>query len=96
MKTLEVSGKTIKIDTEKLSKGLCDLHNQNKDMKTMLAFGMLDAKLCEMFKKNLSQSIKGQYSDLSNELFEQRINTFINECVNEIERGVYSYAKMVV
>ena len=96
MKTLNIAGKTVSIDIKKLSKGLCGLHNQDEDMKLILSFGMLDAKLCDMFEKQLNQAIKAEFSELNNILFEARINDFIKDCNNEIAKGVYSFATMVV
>ena len=96
MKTLEILGKKVTIDTEKLSEGLCDLHNQDEGKRTMLAFGMLDHGLCEMFDKILMEKVRSQYSSDAVELFGGRIDKFVTECSNEIQKGVYQYAKMVV
>lgn len=96
MKVLNLIGRTVSIDTDKLSKGLCDLHNEDEEMKAALAFGMLDAKLCDIFETNLTESIKKQFSSVTNQLFKDEIKTFTNECIREIEKGVYSYAKMIV
>jgi hypothetical protein len=96
MKTLEIASRRVSIDTDKLSKGLCDLHASNDEMKAVLAFGMLDAKLCEMFEEQLSSSIRKQFSEIANDLFKTRIESFIKECVNDIEKGVYRYADFMV
>ena len=96
MKTLQVLGRTVSIDITKLSKGLCAMHEEDEEMKTILAFGMLDAKLCELFEKQLSEAIKKQFSDIANELFKERITVFIKDCNHEVTKGVYSFATMVV
>lgn len=96
MKTLEVLGRTVSINIEALSKGLCELHNSDPDMKAVLAFGMLDHGLCEMMETEIAKKVKAQYSPEANELFADRINGFIKECNNEIAKGVYKYAAMVV
>ena len=94
--TLKVAGRTVTIDIDKLSRGLCDMHNDNEDMKTVLAFGMLDAGLIDMFDKNLKERILSEFSEEAKELFSDRINTFINDVCNEVAKGVYKYANMVV
>jgi hypothetical protein len=96
MKTFELLDKTISIDTEKLSKGLCELHNENKETKSVLAFGMLDSDLCEIFSSNLKSKLIKQFEPFVYDLFKNRINDFINECENEILNGVYKYATLVV
>lgn len=31
MKTIELLGKTVTVDTDKLSQGLCELHNEDEE-----------------------------------------------------------------
>lgn len=89
-------GRKVEIDTDALSKGLCDLHNQDEDKRTILAFGMLDNALCEMMRKHLKAKVKEQFSSVVNQMWDEEIDTFCADCSNEIEKGVYGYAKMVV
>jgi len=96
MKTIELLGKTVSVDTERLSKGLCELHNEDEDKKAVLAFGMLDFELCEMMDKGISKKVKNEFDSITNDLFKSRIDDFIKDCQNEVARGVYKFAKMVV
>jgi len=99
MKELKILERSVSIDTDKLSKGLCEMHNENPDMKLMLSFGMLDAKLCEIFDQQLAEQVKAKFSEHANDLFKDRIDrikAFIDDCNNEIGKGVYRYAELVV
>ena len=96
MKVLELLSRKVSVDTEKLSKGLCELHNEDEDKKAVLAFGMLDFGLCEMMDKGIKERIIKEFDTITNELFKGRIDDFIKDCQNEVARGVYKYAKMVV
>lgn len=96
MTKLQINGRTVTIDTKKLSKGLCDLHNECENKKTMLAFGMLDAKLIELFEQSFAKSVKAEFSDFTNDLFKDKIKNFIKDTSNEITKGIYQYATMVV
>jgi hypothetical protein len=93
---LNISGRTVTINIEALSKGLHDLHAEDEDKKAVLAFGMLDHGLCELMETNLAQSIKKEFSPEANELFKERIETFISDVNSEIAKGVYQHAKMIV
>lgn len=96
MKVLELLSRKVSVDTEKLSKGLCELHNEDEDKKAVLAFGMLDFELCEMMDKGISERVKKEFDTITNDLFKSRIDDFIKDCQNEVAKGVYKYAKMVV
>jgi hypothetical protein len=96
MKTFELLGKTVTIDTEKLSKGLHDLHAEDDNKATILAYGMLDAQLCELMEKGLKEAIIGQFEPITYDLFKLRIDEFIRDTTNEVINGVYKYAKMIV
>ena len=95
MKELTILGKTVKIDIDQLSKGLCDLHNEDEDKKAVLFFGMLDAKLCEIMEKGVKKAIIKQFSPETYDLFKSRIDQFAKDCNNEITKGVYRYAKII-
>lgn len=96
MKVLELLGKKVSVDTDKLSRGLCELHNEDEDKKAVLAFGMLDFELCEMMDKGIKERVIKEFDSITNELFKGRIDDFIKDCQNEVAKGVYKYAKMVV
>lgn len=96
MKKIELLGKTVSVDTDKLSRGLCELHNDDEDKKAVLAFGMLDFDLCEMMDKGIKERIIKEFDTVTNELFKGRIDDFIKDCQNEVSKGVYKYAKMIV
>lgn len=96
MKVLELLGKTVSVDTDKLSKGLCELHNDDDYKKAVLAFGMLDFELCEMMDKGISKKVKNEFDSITNDLFKSRIDDFIKDCQNEVAKEVYKYVKMVV
>lgn len=96
MKVLELLGKKVSVDTDKLSKGLCELHNEDEDKKAVLAFGMLDYELCEMMDKGIKERVIKEFDSITNDLFKSRIDNFIKYCQNEVAKGVYKYAKMVV
>ena len=96
MKVLELLSRKVLVDTEKLSKGLCELHNDDEDKKAALAFGMLDFELCEMMDKGINERVKREFDSITNDIFKSRIDDFIKDCQNEVARGVYKYAKMVV
>jgi hypothetical protein len=96
MKSLTILGRTVTIDTDKLSAGLCKLHEQDENKKAVLAFGMLDFKLCEMFDNILKESVLKQFSELAYLLSEDEINDFIKDCQNEVGKGVYKYATLIV
>lgn len=95
MKIFELLGKTVSIDTDKLSRCLSELHNEHEDKKTVLAFGMLDFKLCELMEKEIKKSIIKQFDDFTYELFKSRIDDFIKEVQKEVFSGVYKYSKMI-
>ncbi len=96
MKVLEVAGRRVTINIDLLSRGLCDMHNQYEEKKLVLAFGMLDAQLIEIFERNMTKMVKDEFTPEANELFKDRIEAFINDVNNEIAKGVYKYATMVV
>lgn len=96
MNKLTIRGKTVTVDMDALSKGLCGLHEQNENTKTILAFGMLDARIIKSFEDNFSEGIKSQFSEGANVLYQEEIESFIKRCSNEITKGIYKYAKMVV
>ena len=96
MNKLTIRGKTVTVDMDALSKGLCEMHNEDEEKRTILAFGMLDAKLIEIFERNFSKKIKAQFSEGANVLYQEEIESFIKRCSNEIEKGIYKYAKIVV
>lgn len=93
---LEIAGRSVTVDIDNMSKGLCDMHNEDQDMKAVLAFGMLDAGLCDMFKRHLTEKIKKEFSPEANEIFKERIKDFIQYVNNEVTKGVYKYAKLIV
>ncbi len=96
MKVIKVMNRTVSLDTDQLSKGLCDLHNEDPDKRAVLAFGMLDFKLCEVFDKAVKERIIEEFGTLAYTYFKDEIDAFIKDCQNEINKGVYKYAKMVV
>lgn len=96
MKVLELLSRKVSVDTDKLSKGLCELHNEDEDKKAVLAFGMLDFELCEMMDKGIKERVMKEFDSITNDLFKSRIDDFIKECQNEVAKGVYKYAKMIV
>ncbi len=96
MKVLELLGEKVSVDTDKLSRGLCELHNEDEDKKAVLAFGMLDFELCEMMDKGIKERVIKEFDSITNELFKGRIDDFIKDCQNEVGKGVYKYAKMIV
>lgn len=96
MKVFELLGRKVSVDTEKLSKGLCDLHNEDEGKKAGLAIGMLDFELCELMNKGIKNRIIKEFDTETNELFKGTINDFIKDCQNEVSKGVYRYAEMVV
>jgi len=95
MKELIILGRSVKVDVDKLSKGLCELHEEDEDKKAVLAFGMLDAQLCEIMEKQLKESIIKEFSPEAYDLFKLRIDQFASDCNNEVAKGVYRYAKMI-
>lgn len=80
MKTIELLGKTVSVDTEKLIKGLWVLHNEDEEKRAILAFGMLDFELCEMMDKGISKKVKNEFDSITNDLFKSRIDDFIKDC----------------
>ena len=96
MNRLEIANRFVEVNTDALAKGLCEMHEMDDDKKAVLAFGMLDHGLCELMRKQLATHVRAQYSTEANELFSARISDFITQCTNDIEKGVYKYAKMVV
>jgi hypothetical protein len=95
MKELILLSKSVKVETDKLSKGLCAMHEEDEEKRAVLAFGMLDAKLCEIFSENLSKSIKAQFSEVTNMIYEDEIKAFVKEVNNEVTKGVYRYIKII-
>src|SRR5690606_2636349 len=96
MKTLEITGRIVRLDTEKLSIGLLEMHEEDKNKKAILAFGMLDAKIMQAFEYNLKQSVYSQFSKEAQELFKSKIDSYLKDCIKEISIGIYQRAKMVV
>ena len=96
MKTLKILDRTVSVDIEKLSKGLYEMHKEDENKEAVLSFGMLDFKLCELMELNLNKAIKKQFDEHTNDLFKTRIKQFSKDCSNEITKGVYKYAKMIV
>ena len=96
MKELVIASRRVTIETEKLSKGLADLHAEDPERAAALAFGMLDGQIIEHFEKNFEKSVKKQFSEVVNIMWEDEINAFIKTCREEITTGIYSHAKMIV
>ena len=96
IKEITLFKRRVQIDIDKLSKGLCAMHEEDEGMKTRLAFGMLDFNLCQTFEQELTASIKAQFSSLTNELCKEEIEAFIKLVNKEATKGVYRYAKMIV
>lgn len=96
MKTFELLGRSIKVDTDQLSRGLCELHNEDEDKKAVLSFGMLDFELCEIMETGIKQRIKNEFQAADYEIFKNIIDPFIKDCQNEVTKGVYKYAKLIV
>ncbi len=93
MKELIIINQSIKIDIEKIGLELLKLHNQNESLKTVLAFGMLDAKLMDLAENNLKDGIKNAIKDKDDaNLFEAKIKRFVSECMQEISVVIYSNA----
>lgn len=95
-KVLEILGRTVEVDVAEMGKGLCKMHESDPDMKAVLAFGMLDAGLCELMRGMLRERVLGQFSEHVKDLFPDKIEAFVKECAGEIEKGVYKYAKLMV
>lgn len=95
MMELKILSRCVKVDTEKLSKGLCKMHEEDEDKRAVLAFGMLDAKLCEIFAENLSKSIKAEFSDVANMIYKDEIKAFIKEVNNAVTKGIYKHIKII-
>ena len=95
MKELNIAGKTVKVDTEKLAEGMYEMHVEG-DCLAPLAFGMLDAKLMDMFEKDLSKKIFAQFTPEDGELFKSRIKAFIRDVQKAVSVGIYNRAEMVV
>lgn len=96
MKNFELLTQKINIDTQKISIGIIELHNESREKKLMLSIGMLDLKIIEATNEIIEKSIKSKFDDVINCLFEPRINDFIRDCQSEVIRGIYSNAKMFV
>ena len=96
MKKLEILDEWVELDVEGLGKGLCKMHESDPDMKAVLAFGMLDAGLCELMRKHLRAKVLSKFSDVVKELFPDKIEAYIKECAGAIEKDVYRHAKMIV
>jgi len=95
-KVLEILGRSVELEVEPLGKGLCAMHESDPDMKAVLAFGMLDAGLCELFRRHLKEKVEGMFSAEVKLLFHDKIAAFIKECAGAVEKDVYRHAKMVV
>lgn len=96
MKKIEILGRSVSIDTDQLSKGLCELHNEDENKKAVLAFGMLDFQLCEIMNNGIKERIIKEFTPDTYSLFKKQIDDFIKDCQNEVNKGVYKYAKMIV
>ena len=96
MKTLILNGKIVTVDTDKISKGLCKIHEEDKHKKTALAFGMLDNDLCKIFTQGISEGIKKEFDETTNDLFKNRIQDFIKEVENEVLTGIYKHIKIII
>jgi hypothetical protein len=93
---LELNGKSVTIDTEAIAGGLLNFHNEDEGKKTMLAFGMLDALLMESSEEAIKKRVFSEFSQITRDLFEPRINKFLSSVNHEIVVKIYSGAKMVV
>jgi len=96
MKELKILDELVQLDVEGLGKGLCKMHESDPDMKVVLAFGMLDAGLCELMRKHLKAKVLSKLSKEAKDLFPDLIEVYIKECAGAVEKSVYKYAKMVV
>lgn len=96
MKEIKLLSRKVSVDTEKLAKGLAELHKQNTETHLALQFGMLNAPLMEMFKEKIETSINKEFSEVAKMLYQDEIKAFINDCVEEIQKRVYHYADLKV
>ena len=96
METLTLEGKTVSIDTENLSKGLCKIHNDIPAKKAALSIGMLDAELCEYMLDSITERVINEFGNERYKVYELSIKDFCKSCMRIIEKGVYSHAEMVV
>lgn len=95
-KSIKLFGKTVTVNTEKLSKGLCEMHEADPDMRMRLSIGLIDHQLCEMCSKNLAESIKKEFSATTKAIYEEELDSFIKDCNNEIQKGIYSHATCMI
>lgn len=93
MKTLEIAGRTVEVNTAPMAKKLYDIHIVDESRKAVLSFGMLDAGLCDEVETKIKIAVESKYSPETNELFKSRIKKFVAECMLEITVGVYGHAK---
>ena len=96
MKEIKILSRSVKVDTEKLAKGLADMHKQKTETYLALQFGMLNAPLMEMFKKGIEVKILNQFSEVAKMIYEEEINAFITDCFSEISKRVYHFVDMKV
>lgn len=96
MKTLKIGQGTVTINTEALAEGVHQMHAQEEDKKTMLAFGMLDAKIMEAVETELKAKVIKTIGEGNAEFFNDRVKQFLADVNKAIAVGVYKRAKMVV
>jgi hypothetical protein len=91
---LKIANRNVIVDTEKLSKGIYQLH-VDEGCLTPLKFGLLDAKIMETLERQLTERFreewKGHY-----EVHSEQINLFHKAVVKEITVGIYKNTKMIV
>ena len=96
MNVLNIGQGTVSLDTEKIAEGVHALHEQDESKKTILAFGMLDAKIMETVEKEIKDRVLKEIGESNAELFKLRVEAFLNKVNKDIAVGVYKRAKMVV
>jgi hypothetical protein len=89
-------GLSTNINVEKIGLELLKVHNSNEGMKTMLAFGMLDAGVMEEAEKTILEGVTKNIDPLDVELFKPKFKSFMNEVMKEISIIIYQNATMVV
>lgn len=95
MKELKIRNETVRVDVDKFSKGLAKMHTDDPEKAVILKFGMLDAKIIEIFEIEFTNDIRLKFKD-DYYLHEDEIERFIKATKKEIIHGIYKYGNLVV
>jgi hypothetical protein len=88
MLVFELLGETIKVDIDKITRGIIEAEPQ-----VHIGMGMFKAEPMDFTRKRILTKIKSYFTSEDCVIFEKRIENFTSDCMRQITVGILNFKK---